>query len=78
MFGIGGPELLVVFLIVLLLFGAKRLPEIARSLGRATTEFKKARHDLTTMADDISRDEPPPAHTGQPRRESRNRLLPRK
>lgn len=38
---IGFPELLVVLLIVLLLFGAKRLPEIARGMGRAIHEFKK-------------------------------------
>lgn len=38
---IGFPELLVIMLIVLLLFGAARVPEIARSLGRSIREFKK-------------------------------------
>jgi sec-independent protein translocase protein TatA len=38
---IGLPELLVVLVIVLLLFGAKRLPEIARGLGKSIQEFKK-------------------------------------
>ena len=38
---IGFPELLVILLIVLLLFGAKRLPEIARGLGKSIQEFKK-------------------------------------
>lgn len=42
MFGIGLPELLVVFLVCLLLFGANRLPEIGRSLGEGIREFKKA------------------------------------
>lgn len=40
---IGFSELLVIFIVVLLLFGAKRIPEVARSLGRASREFKNAR-----------------------------------
>lgn len=40
--GIGGLELLMVMFVVLLLFGANKLPELARGLGRATREFKKA------------------------------------
>ena len=42
MFGIGLPELLLIFLVCLLLFGAARLPEIGRSLGEGIREFKKA------------------------------------
>ena len=42
MFGIGLPELLIIFLVCLLLFGANRLPEIGRSLGDGIREFKKA------------------------------------
>lgn len=45
MFGIGMPELLVILLVVLLLFGANRLPEIGRSLGEGIREFKKAMKD---------------------------------
>ncbi len=41
--GIGWSELLLIFLVVLLIFGAKRIPEIARSLGQAANEFKKAK-----------------------------------
>lgn len=40
---IGATELLVILLIVLLVFGAKRIPELARSLGKASREFKDAR-----------------------------------
>ncbi|MEA3297288.1 MAG: twin-arginine translocase TatA/TatE family subunit [candidate division Zixibacteria bacterium] len=47
MFGMGPWELLLVFLAVLLLFGAKRLPEIASGLGKGIKEFKKAMKDTT-------------------------------
>ena len=39
---IGMPEIIVIFLAILILFGAKRLPEIGSSLGKAIREFKKA------------------------------------
>ncbi|MDF7823415.1 twin-arginine translocase TatA/TatE family subunit [Pontiellaceae bacterium B12227] len=42
----GGPELLVILFIVLLLFGAKKLPELSRSLGKSLGEFKKGKDDL--------------------------------
>ena len=41
-----GPDMIVIFLIVLLLFGAKKLPELARGLGQSLNEFKKAREDF--------------------------------
>ena len=41
-----GPDMLVIFLIMLLLFGAKKLPELARGLGQSLNEFKKARDDF--------------------------------
>lgn len=40
--GIGAQELILIFLVILLLFGAKRIPEIASGLGRGLREFKKA------------------------------------
>ncbi|HOD67397.1 MAG TPA: twin-arginine translocase TatA/TatE family subunit [candidate division Zixibacteria bacterium] len=46
-FGIGWAELLVIFAIVLLLFGARRLPEIAQGLGKGIREFKRAMKDTT-------------------------------
>jgi sec-independent protein translocase protein TatA len=43
---IGGMEVLLIFLVVLLLFGAKKLPELARGLGKGIKEFKKATSDI--------------------------------
>ena len=46
MMGIGYQELIVIFLIVLLLFGGRKIPEIARGMGKGIREFKKARDDI--------------------------------
>jgi sec-independent protein translocase protein TatA len=45
MFGIGMPELIVILLIILLVFGAAKLPEIGKALGKSIKEFKKAGQD---------------------------------
>ncbi|MEN8113372.1 MAG: twin-arginine translocase TatA/TatE family subunit, partial [Actinomycetota bacterium] len=42
---IGGPELIIVLVVVLLLFGAKKLPDLARSVGASAKEFKKGVED---------------------------------
>jgi len=47
MFGLGWPELLLIFVAVLLLFGAKRLPEIAQGLGKGIREFRKSVKETT-------------------------------
>ena len=55
MFGpIGMPELVLIFLVALLVFGPKKLPELGRSLGRGLAEFKRASEDLKrTIEDEI-------------------------
>jgi sec-independent protein translocase protein TatA len=45
------PELLIILLVVVLLFGAKKLPDLARSLGRSLNEFKKGREEGTKPDD---------------------------
>ena len=57
---IGGPEMIMIFVVILLLFGAKKLPELARGVGKSMGEFKKAREEfereITRSADDVARD----------------------
>lgn len=56
-FGLG--ELLVVLLVILVLFGAKKLPDLARALGRSVNEFKKGRDEgAKTDATDPNKTEP--------------------
>ncbi len=57
---IGGPEMIMIFVVILLLFGAKKLPELARGVGKSMGEFKKAREEfereITRSADEVIRE----------------------
>jgi sec-independent protein translocase protein TatA len=58
---IGGPEMIMIFVVILLLFGAKKLPELARGVGKSMGEFKKAREEfereITRTEEETLRDE---------------------
>lgn len=63
--GIGGPELLLIFFLSLMLFGGKKLPELARGLGKSMREFKRA---AAGVEQEIKRaiEEPPPVRRPPP------------
>jgi TatA/E family protein of Tat protein translocase len=55
---IGFPELIMIFIIALLLFGPRKLPEIGRSLGKAMGEFRRATNDLQrSLEEEVATDE---------------------
>jgi sec-independent protein translocase protein TatA len=55
------PELIMIFVVVLLLFGAKKLPELARGVGKSMGEFKKAREEfereITRSEDEVRKED---------------------
>jgi sec-independent protein translocase protein TatA len=57
LFGLRGQELLIILLIVLLVFGARKLPDLARSLGASAKEFRKGIEDGSEEASDEASDE---------------------
>lgn len=58
MFGIGAPELVLILIVGLIVFGPGKLPEMGRTLGKGLREFRKASNALTTA---INTPDPPPA-----------------
>lgn len=56
MFDVGGGELILIFIVVLLLFGPKKIPEVMRSVGKGLRQFRQAQEDLKTQLRDISSD----------------------
>jgi sec-independent protein translocase protein TatA len=60
LFNLGGGEIILILALVLILFGAKKLPELAKGLGTGIKEFKKATRDVTEEMHSAMDDTPPP------------------
>jgi sec-independent protein translocase protein TatA len=60
-FGLGGTELLILFVVILLVFGPSQIPKMARGLGQAMREFRKAQREISDemKAEDDSSGKPP-------------------
>lgn len=71
MFGLGVQELLFIFVLALLIFGPKKLPEIGRTLGRGMKEFRRATTDIQrTINTEIALEEEEKPKKAEPRQES--------
>jgi sec-independent protein translocase protein TatA len=66
MFGLGGTELMVVFAIILILFGAKKIPDFAKGLGQGIKEFRKASREVQEEIERAGQEIEPPSPAPTP------------
>ena len=68
MFGtLGGPELVLILVLALIVFGPRKLPEIGKSMGRMLAEFRKASHEFQrTIEDEVEAEKARPPLSAQP------------
>ncbi len=67
----GFSEILLIFLVILLLFGAKKLPEVARGMGQALREFRKAAREVEDVARIPDEDQAPVVNTPAAQKEEK-------
>lgn len=58
MFGLGTPEIILIVIVILVLFGAKKIPEFMQGIGKGVREFKKATTDIEKEITDAGKTEP--------------------
>jgi len=58
MFGLGTPEIILIVIVILVLFGAKKIPEFMQGIGKGVKEFKKATSDIEKDITDAGKTEP--------------------
>ena len=68
--GLGGWEVLIILFVILLLFGAKKIPELARGMGRGIREFKDATKDIKSEIEESMNDDTPPPSKSKPASDS--------
>ena len=71
---LAGPDLIIILLIILVLFGAKKLPELARGMGQAVKEFQKAKDEFSDELHKAGKTEP---DTSKPELKSAESTVPR-
>ncbi len=60
LFNLGGGEIILILALILILFGARKLPELAKGLGQGIKEFKKATREVTDEVSNAMQETPPP------------------
>jgi len=66
-FDLGGSQILLILAVILIFFGARKIPELAKGLGQGIKEFKKATREVTEEIHNAADSTPPPPPPSQPR-----------